>query len=92
VGLHTYYVRDNGLGIPEHARDKIFQIFQRLHPQVASGEGLGLALVRRIVERHHGSIWVESVEGEGSAFCVALPHQAEGADEDAGRLVGHLAR
>lgn len=90
--FHTYCVRDNGLGIPEHARDKVFQIFQRLHPQVAAGEGLGLALVRRIVERHQGSIWIESVEGAGSAFYVALPHQPEGIHDNAGRLVGHSAR
>jgi PAS domain S-box-containing protein len=77
---HVYSVRDNGLGIPEHAREKVFQIFQRLHPQAASGEGLGLALVRRIVERHHGAIWVESTEGKGSTFFVALPQQAGGAN------------
>jgi signal transduction histidine kinase len=78
-GCLVYSVRDNGLGIPEHAREKVFQIFQRLHPQAASGEGLGLALVRRIVERHQGAIWVESVEGKGSAFFVALPQHAGGA-------------
>ncbi len=73
----VYSVRDNGLGIPEHAQEKVFQIFQRVHPQAAPGEGLGLALVRRIVERHQGTIGVESTEGVGSTFSVVLHHQDE---------------
>lgn len=71
-GLNTYYVKDNGVGIPEEHKSKVFQIFQRLQPET-EGEGLGLTLVRRIVERHGGRIWVESVEGEGSTFFVQLP-------------------
>ena len=71
--FHTYYVRDNGLGIPEAHRGKLFQPFQRLHPNVATGEGIGLTLIRRMVERHGGEIWVESIEGEGSTFFVKLP-------------------
>lgn len=69
----TYYVRDNGLGIPAGALSKIFAAFLRHHPQHAVGEGIGLALVRRIVERHRGRIWVESEEGRGSTFFVELP-------------------
>src|SRR5262249_42462429 len=72
-GLRTYYVRDNGLGIPDSYLPKIFVAFQRLHPDAARGEGIGLALVRRILERHGGRIWVESTVGEGSTFFVALP-------------------
>jgi PAS domain S-box-containing protein len=72
-GLQTYYVRDNGLGIPEAYHAKVFQAFQRAHPEVAAGEGMGLAIVRRIVERHNGKVWVESRPGEGSTFYVALP-------------------
>jgi signal transduction histidine kinase len=90
--VRTYYVRDNGLGIPDHARSKIFQIFQRAHPAAASGEGLGLALVSRIVERHGGTIRVESVEGVGSTFFVELPWQAERGARDVDRTIGHLAR
>jgi len=71
--LQTYYVRDNGLGIPEPYRPKVFQAFQRLHPGRAKGEGIGLAMVRRTVERHGGRIWFESTEGSGSTFFVALP-------------------
>jgi signal transduction histidine kinase len=72
-GLPAYYVRDNGRGIPEAYRPKIFQAFQRLHPEAAPGEGMGLAIVRRVVERHRGRIWVESRVGEGSTFYVAFP-------------------
>ncbi len=69
----VYYVRDNGLGIPAAYLPKVFAVFQRLHANVAPGEGIGLALVRRMVERHGGKIWVESKESEGSTFFVALP-------------------
>ncbi len=71
--LVTCYVKDNGLGIPEAYLGKIFGIFQRVHGNIAVGEGIGLALVRRMAERHGGRIWVESREGAGSTFFVALP-------------------
>jgi signal transduction histidine kinase len=73
AGLRLYYVKDNGLGIPETQQAKLFHAFQRLHPQVAPGEGIGLALVRRVVERHGGKVWLESTAGVGSTFLVALP-------------------
>jgi signal transduction histidine kinase len=69
----TYYVKDNGLGIDAEHLPKIFLAFQRLHPSAAPGEGVGLPLVRRVVERHGGRIWVESVAGQGSTFFVSLP-------------------
>jgi signal transduction histidine kinase len=72
-GVRTYYVRDNGLGIPRAALDKVFTAFQRYHASHAVGEGIGLALVRRIVDRHRGRIWVESQEGAGSTVYVELP-------------------
>ena len=75
VRMRTYYVRDNGLGIPATYLSKVFRAFQRLHGDVANGEGIGLALVRRTVERHGGRVWVESAEGAGSTFFVALPEQ-----------------
>lgn len=68
----TYFVADNGLGIAEAHRAKIFQVFQRAHPGVGKGEGIGLAVVARVAERHHGRVWVESKVGEGSVFNVAL--------------------
>ncbi|VTR93686.1 histidine kinase : Histidine kinase OS=Burkholderia sp. H160 GN=BH160DRAFT_5724 PE=4 SV=1: CHASE3: HAMP: PAS_9: PAS_9: HisKA: HATPase_c [Gemmata massiliana] len=72
-GFRTYFVRDNGLGIAPVHRQKIFQAFQRAHPGVGSGEGLGLAIVARVAERHHGRVWVESHPGAGSTFFVTLP-------------------
>lgn len=74
-GLAVFRVRDNGLGIPEAYLAKIFSIFQRVHGNVAPGEGIGLALVRRMTERHGGRIWVESVENEGTSFFVSLPNE-----------------
>lgn len=73
--LNTYYVKDNGLGISEQAKTKLFRIFQRFHPGSAKGEGIGLAIVRSMVERHGGRITVESTEGAGTTFFVALPSQ-----------------
>jgi PAS domain S-box-containing protein len=74
--FNTYYVRDNGLGIPPELQAKIFQAFQRLHPKQAAGEGIGLTLVQRIVERHGGGIWVESEPNQGSTFYFTLPSAA----------------
>ena len=67
------YVKDNGLGIPEAYHQRVFTPFNRLHANVAQGEGIGLALVRRMVERHGGKIWLESAAGVGTTFFVALP-------------------
>jgi signal transduction histidine kinase len=75
AGMQVFCVKDNGLGIPEAYMRKVFTIFQRLHGNAAPGEGIGLALVRRMVERHGGRIWVESKEKVGSTFFVALPLQ-----------------
>ncbi len=74
----TYFVRDNGLGIPKSFREKIFVAFERFHADAAPGEGIGLALVRRAVERHGGEVGVESEEGVGSVFLFTLP----GADQE----------
>lgn len=68
----VYFVSDNGLGIAPAAQAKAFIAFQRLHPGAAPGEGIGLTLVRRIVERHGGQVWLESTVGAGSTFYVAL--------------------
>jgi signal transduction histidine kinase len=70
----TYFVRDNGLGIPAAYQEKIFQAFQRVHPKHAPGEGMGLAIVRRVVQRHGGRVWVDSTEGRGSTFFIFLPN------------------
>jgi signal transduction histidine kinase len=83
----VYYVKDNGLGIPAGSLDKVFVAFQRLHARAARGEGIGLALVRRIVDRHHGEIWVNSTEGAGSTFYVQLPN-AEPEAQPAATVIG----
>lgn len=67
-------VSDNGIGFDQRFADRIFVMFQRLHGQVDyEGSGLGLALCKRIVERHHGRIEVSSVPGEGTSFFIFLP-------------------
>jgi signal transduction histidine kinase len=71
--MRTYYIRDNGRGIDPAHQKRIFTAFQRLHGDVVPGEGIGLALVRRAVERHGGKVWLESAAGAGSTFFVALP-------------------
>jgi len=72
-GQCIYCVEDNGAGIaPEHQR-KIFEIFHRLEPDRKSGEGLGLTIVRHVLDRHNGKVWVESEPGKGSKFFVSLP-------------------
>jgi signal transduction histidine kinase/CHASE3 domain sensor protein len=68
-------VSDNGLGIPEAHLDQVFKPLQRVHPGVGRGEGMGLAIVRRIVERHDGRVWVRSQVGTGTTFYVELPRQ-----------------
>lgn len=72
-GQAIYSVEDNGIGIaPEH-QHKVFDIFHRLNPTAAPGEGLGLTIVQRILERQDGKIWIESKAGIGSTFHLMLP-------------------
>ena len=78
-------VSDTGVGIPPALQPKIFGIFQRLPSGKAlnpEGTGVGLAIVARIVEAHGGKLWVESAEGMGTTFHVALPKRTALEDGD----------
>ncbi|MFP5348879.1 MAG: ATP-binding protein [Gammaproteobacteria bacterium] len=85
------YVKDNGIGIPEQHRDAIFRIFRRLHgrEEYGGGVGAGLTIVKKIVERHGGRIWIESDVGVGTTFYFTLAptryHHSEQIDDPTGR-------
>jgi signal transduction histidine kinase len=83
----VFYVRDNGIGIQAKHFDSVFRIFKRLHgrDKYGGGTGAGLTIVKKIVERHNGKIWVESTYGEGTTFYFTL-------GEDKGDVLGEYAQ
>jgi light-regulated signal transduction histidine kinase (bacteriophytochrome) len=70
----TYYVRDNGIGIDPRHHATIFRIFKRLHPaeDFGGGTGAGLTITQKIIQRHGGRIWLDSIPGQGSTFYFTL--------------------
>jgi signal transduction histidine kinase len=85
---YLFRVRDTGMGVRADDREKIFRLFTRLGHQAVAGDGLGLTVVKKIIEKHGGAIWVESEVDVGSTFCFTLPR---GAPRSAGERIAPSA-
>lgn len=73
-GRVVYYVKDNGVGFPMEHMERLFEVFERLHTsEEFEGTGIGLATVKRIIQRHGGEVWAQSTVNEGSTFYFSIP-------------------
>ena len=73
-GAYLFTFRDNGIGIEKKYREKVFDIFQRLHAREAyQGTGIGLTICKKIIEQMNGKIWIEDGKENGCAFCFTIP-------------------
>jgi len=82
---HLFYVKDNGIGIKDEDKERIFHVFRRARTSEAAkvdGKGVGLATVKRIVEVYGGEVWVESEYGKGSTFFISLPKSLRRAGDE----------
>jgi two-component system CheB/CheR fusion protein len=83
-------IKDNGIGFDQQYSNKIFTIFQRLHSRDKyEGTGIGLAITKKIIEKHNGLIYTNSIEGLGTTFTIILPvlqHRSENGHPAAGQL------
>jgi PAS domain S-box-containing protein len=90
--MWSFSIADDGIGIDAVHRDRVFKMFQRLHEREAyEGTGIGLAICRKIVERHGGQIWIDDREGGGTVFRFTLPSAAPPAGGEPTAVGGHAA-
>lgn len=75
---YRFYVKDNGIGIEERYHEKVFEVFERLNRREEyEGTGAGLTIVKKVIEEHHGRVWLESRVGQGTTFYFTLPKEKE---------------